>query len=319
MRGEDGCEGCGGSAARASPPHARGRRAAAVAAYDSKSDHPRMRGEDLAFRKCTGWRGGSPPHARGRRKCIHHECPSWRITPACAGKTQQSWEQSHSEPDHPRMRGEDFHTAFFEGAERGITPACAGKTVGFSFSIRLRIGSPPHARGRRHELTEDEKFYMDHPRMRGEDLHLSLLYQRSLGSPPHARGRLPLNYTDKVTIRITPACAGKTRNCRDWPPSYADHPRMRGEDADAAAIDGMGGGSPPHARGRPTHAARAARAWRITPACAGKTGSFLWKTFTWPDHPRMRGEDQSVVVPALGLGGSPPHARGRPYIRKQFE
>ena len=29
------------------------------------------------------------------------------------------------------------------------------------------------------------------------------------------------------------------------------------------------------------------------------------------DHPRMRGEDQGVVVPTLDLSGSPPHARGR--------
>ena len=54
--------------------------------------------------------------------------PSWRITPACAGKTVSAQFWIMVLADHPRMRGEDRRIA------RGTTPT---------------QGSPPHARGRR--------------------------------------------------------------------------------------------------------------------------------------------------------------------------
>ena len=71
-------------------------------------------------------------------------------------------------------------------------------------------------------------------------------------------------------------------------------------------------GSPPHARGR-----RAQRRLRpvdpgITPACAGKTSDRARTAASAPDHPRMRGEDSMTLCMAADLGGSPPHARGRP-------
>ena len=50
---------------------------------------------------------------------------------------------------------------------------------------------------------------------------------------------------------------------------------------------------------------------RITPACAGKTRASSWALSSFPDHPRMRGEDTIVSTSANEIDGSPPHARGR--------
>ena len=50
-----------------------------------------------------------------------------------------------------------------------------------------------------------------------------------------------------------------------------DHPRMRGEDDDFEDAHVEEDGSPPHARGRLRHDGRPYAAFRITPACAGKT------------------------------------------------
>ena len=91
---------------------------------------------------------------------------------------------------------------------------------------------------------------------------------------------------------------------------------MRGEDLNANQFMALWNGSPPHAWGRLEGKWERWGRTRITPACAGKTGS------TWPaprtsrDHPRMRGEDQSAHWRLLVEFGSPPHARGRQRVRK---
>ena len=71
----------------------------------------------------------------------------------------------------------------------GITPACAGKSSSeFAFS-------------------ESEG---DHPRLRGEKASGTNLLKSLPGSPPLARGKgLPI-VPEVVSLRITPACAGKS-------------------------------------------------------------------------------------------------------------
>ena len=76
--------------------------------------------------------------------------------------------------------------------------------------IRLVVGSPPHARGRRDWIHADGVLgritpacagktagqshmggiTVDHPRMRGEDVVSCAHLLCRVGSPPHARGRL---------------------------------------------------------------------------------------------------------------------------------
>ena len=170
MRGEDiinlpnGRCGCG------SPPHARGRlspsslpcrptRITPACAgktgdrspcHNDRSDHPRMRGEDLFVSFWVTYQSGSPPHARGRLVRLPCVRVDERITPACAGKTTCDTPTLPASSDHPRMRGEDFNCSGIvwtssgspphargrlEDVGRrlawgGITPACAGKTPG---------------------------------------------------------------------------------------------------------------------------------------------------------------------------------------------
>ena len=147
--------------------------------------------------------------------------------------------------------------------------------------------------------------------MRGEDSPRLVFRRRTSGSPPHARGRLRHPRFRHVRRGITPACAGKTPPGTSERSSTRDHPRMRGEDGRMASSMMYLSGSPPHARGRPHHAVEGGIDQRITPACAGKTGS---SAGPWPkvrDHPRMRGEDWLVRWALAESSGSPPHARGR--------
>ena len=86
---------------------------------------------------------------------------------------------------------------------------------------------------------------------------------------------------------------------------------MRGEDEMALTTILPVDGSPPHARGRLEVGVHRLRDRRITPACAGKTRvRKTRKRILW-DHPRMRGEDQTLRTPSPVTAGSPPHARGR--------
>ena len=115
----------------------------------------------------------------------------------------------------------------------GITPACAGKTPNESHTPTLSA---------------------DHPRMRGEDWTLIVSIRVITGSPPHARGRQAGVRRCWPGIRITPACAGKTRR------RVLD---LKSEP-----------GSPPHARGRLDGRVPQGGGDGITPACAGKTVRF---------------------------------------------
>ena len=151
--------------------------------------------------------------------------------------------------DHPRMRGENLHTALstpwkpgspphargkFKGSQianagGGITPACAGK---------ITRPSRPAGAGR------------DHPRMRGENPKSVADYRKFGGSPPHARGKLSAAHGRPVDAGITPACAGKISTSFAVTGLEWDHPRMRGENPVGAQIGNFPVGSPPHARGK---------------------------------------------------------------------
>ena len=89
-----------------------------------------------------------------------------------------------------------------------ITPACAGKTSSSASSPRCNA---------------------DHPRVCGENVDLVLFLLYTGGSPPRVRGKLTHNVFNELSVRITPACAGKTANIRNGVILHEDHPRVCGE------------------------------------------------------------------------------------------
>ena len=157
----------------------------------------------------------------------------------------------------------------------GITPACAGKRPS---------QASPAVHG------------WDHPRMRGEKSYQSGYIQNSLGSPPHARGKVVSHGISWHYLRITPACAGKSKQSPYTSRRWWDHPRMRGEKPMVSASMGAPPGSPPHARGKARQKALACPAAGITPACAGKSRVLSGLDPATQDHPRMRGEKASVLT-----------------------
>ena len=89
-----------------------------------------------------------------------------------------------------------------------ITPAYAGKTVFICL------------------LSSELK---DHPRLRGENFVNNVNRGSVSGSPPPTRGKLFTGGGVVLSVRITPAYAGKTLSCIFFKQDIKDHPRLRGE------------------------------------------------------------------------------------------
>ena len=129
----------------------------------------------------------------------------------------------------PHVRGKLPNAGTYP-SEPGITPACAGKTPWVFGSTWL---------------------VKDHPRMCGENRLVLELRRLALGSPPHVRGKLVMATLLMWALRITPACAGKTKWQTKKLGNHGDHPRMCGENLENRSIVCKSAGSPPHVRGKP--------------------------------------------------------------------
>ena len=197
--------------------------------------------------------------------------------------------------NHPRNIGSPPHARGIQteitylSALSGITPACAGNTAG---------------------SVECSHIPWDHPRMRGEYLHIQPGRRKTRGSPPHARGIQIALTVSAWSSGITPACAGNTETRRSDLSVKRDHPRMRGEYFDENKKVIVEQGSPPHARGILYEYVLSLYPIGITPACAGNTWQRSPSAVADRDHPRMRGEYSCTVISQARDTGSPPHARG---------
>ena len=68
--------------------------------------------------------------------------------------------------------------------------------------------------------------------MRGKDFTIRTCMESLVGSPPRAREGHMRYKASKKTIRITPACAGRTLPESSLKSTSWDHPRVRGKDVD---------------------------------------------------------------------------------------
>ena len=93
-----------------------------------------------------------------------------------------------------------------------------------------------------------------------------------------------------MQMRITPACAGISRNLVSNTAFIGDHPRVRGD--------------------KPAGRRRSSVPERITPACAGIRHRKKRQPGRVEDHPRVRGDKTIPADLPPMVEGSPPRARG---------
>ena len=114
-----------------------------------------------------------------------------------------------------------------------------------------------------------------------------------------------------LTVRITPACAGKSEKQLQSAVRSQDHPRVCGEKSWTWISFRSSRGSPPRVRGKVAQLVDHGRPHGITPACAGKRGLSMKYWRFVKDHPRVCGEKRwTEHHPSRGLG-SPPRVRGK--------
>ncbi len=169
-----------------------------------------------------------------------------------------------------------------------ITPACAGTTGTDGYQCKRR---------------------QDHPRLRGNNDFFSSSSSPIWGSPPLAREQPTGSATQRVSQRITPACAGTTINPSADTSETGDHPRLRGNNPRLVNPAFASLGSPPLAREQLFLFCLFIIHFRITPACAGTTLPWFKASMLSWDHPRLRGNNKKRRRPQALAAGSPPLAR----------
>ncbi len=113
---------------------------------------------------------------------------------------------------------------------------------------------------------------------------------------------------------VSPAYAGKSRECARGLTRARNHPRVCGEKFRFCCSFLMQRGSPPRMRGKADGHRKARRRTRITPAYAGKRVCFRSQSRSVRDHPRVCGEKLWLFCCVSLPSGSPPRMRGKGWV-----
>ena len=171
----------------------------------------------------------------------------------------------------------------------GSPPRVRGKVVLHS-CVLLYVRITPACAGKRNMYAKRWCWRMDHPRVCGEKRWAASCAGDHPGSPPRVRGKADAEAGGLPLKGITPACAGKSPCTTTATTPHRDHPRVCGEKKASGVSASRSSGSPPRVRGKDEGKKEIARTLRITPACAGKSGSRYREQIRALDHPRVCGE-----------------------------
>ena len=128
------------------------------------------------------------------------------------------------------------------------------------------------------------------------------------------RGKARIASRSAVSVRITPAYAGKSVSKCNVFCITQDHPRLCGEKPPHAVALLPVVGSPPPMRGKVYPRINTGIPIGITPAYAGKSGCTITVAISGKDHPRLCGEKFTFFRLYSGEKGSPPPMRGKAVV-----
>ena len=191
-------------------------------------DHPRLCGEKCAEPSIVVTIQGSPPPMRGKVVRAIPDILRKRITPAYAGKSANVTLAGSSGWDHPRLCGEKYEPGIEKSLNLGSPPPMRGKDEENAV-IGSCNGITPAYAGKSQESESLISRTRDHPRLCGEKKEDTKMTVTKIGSPPPMRGKGSVVRVLSLTVRITPAYAGKSctqHTALGW---CWDHPRLCGE------------------------------------------------------------------------------------------
>ena len=232
--------------------------------------HPRVCGENPLKIAVTNETTGSSPRVRGKRHCSVCAGNSSGLIPACAGKTARGLAARIFGWAHPRVCGENIPTMSPVRPAGGSSPRVRGK-LAFSPSTKSQTWLIPACAGKTSRIGNQRRTCRAHPRVCGENMRSWPVILPAAGSSPRVRGkRLLLDRYDR-SVRLIPACAGKTTRSSPRAISSPAHPRVCGENLRVCRSSSMKAGSSPRVRGKLSASTTYSRRRRLIPACAGKT------------------------------------------------
>ena len=153
---------------------------------------------------------GSPPRVRGEADGAAHPLTVTGITPACAGRRPAACRKSGCGRDHPRVCGEKAHVVVALDHDIGSPPRVRGEARCLGNAVVPQQITPACA-GRSLQEKPTTATNGDHPRVCGEKFERQLLPLPLRGSPPRVRGEVDALVNRIALMRITPACAGRSR------------------------------------------------------------------------------------------------------------
>ena len=133
----------------------------------SNWDHPRVCGEHGDYADYAIRNKGSSPRMRGTPRGDLHRCLDRGIIPAYAGNTWPARTGCCDTRDHPRVCGEHWWDAPFDGSRLGSSPRMRG-TRQASRSPWSQTGIIPAHAGNTDRTRSMCFEYRDHPRVCGE-------------------------------------------------------------------------------------------------------------------------------------------------------
>ena len=152
--------------------------------------------------------------------------------------------------DHPRSRGNNFHSILLSGYSGG-SPPLAREQPPMVFLPLMISGITPARAGTTLQWDIPQLVIGDHPRSRGNNHSISYAVRTTSGSPPLAREQLHDRQVRHARDGITPARAGTTTRIRALEKQIWDHPRSRGNNLPPVFTAVTVPGSPPLAREQP--------------------------------------------------------------------
>ena len=231
------------------------------------------------------------------------------ISPAPAGR---SFFQTRVPPlarDQPRACGEKGSSVLKEGQGGGSAPRLRGEVRKLEL-VDGRYGISPAPAGRRWPGESRTSTAWDQPRACGEKRVGCEVHRQGRGSAPRLRGEGRWPSLRPVSVRISPAPAGRScvrlfNGFFQW-----DQPRACGEKRRAVPQHLRRGGSAPRLRGEGWLFDRAAVVSGISPAPAGRRRQGTREPALPGDQPRACGEKGGRHWLTGRRRGSAPRLRG---------
>ena len=271
--------------------------------------HPRVCGEQRSGSQPARMYDGSSPRVRGTAADGEARRALERFIPACAGNSAARITTATAGTVHPRVCGEQGPDQPQGPQHAGSSPRVRG-TVADARDADVRRRFIPACAGNRPSPAPDITNETVHPRVCGEQQVFFYGAPSQTGSSPRVRGTVRRHVARKTARRFIPACAGNRRRARRIPPSSSVHPRVCGEQKQLTRSATHGIGSSPRVRGTARLVVAAPGRSRFIPACAGNRPHHAPPDPAAPVHPRVCGEQGSVVGKFAVAAGSSPRVRG---------